>query len=138
MSTDIKSLVKRYTKFFSRQPELAPDKPMSEVQSTYDSNISYAKDLLDKGKLTPENYQSFVEEEQGMVQDWKDRKKNEANSAPFRMADKPALYAKISEPCKAAAKKKFDVWPSAYASGWGVRCTKAGGPSKMGKKKKKK
>ena len=45
---------------------------------------------------------------------------------------------KISGPCKAAAKRKFKVWPSAYASGWGVRCTKAGGPSKMGKSKKKK
>ncbi len=42
---------------------------------------------------------------------------------------------KISGPCKTAAKKKFKVWPSAYASGWGVRCTKAGGPGKMGKKK---
>ena len=44
---------------------------------------------------------------------------------------------KISAACKAAAKKKFDVWPSAYASGWGVRCTKAGGPSKYGGGKKK-
>ena len=42
----------------------------------------------------------------------------------------------ISGPCKAAAKRKFKVWPSAYASGWGVRCTKAGGPGKMGKSKK--
>ena len=39
---------------------------------------------------------------------------------------------KISGACKAAAKRKFKVWPSAYASGWGVRCTKAGGPSKFG------
>lgn len=45
---------------------------------------------------------------------------------------------KISAACKAAAKKKFKVWPSAYASGWGVRCTKAGGPNKMGKSKSKK
>ena len=45
------------------------------------------------------------------------------------------LKAAISPACKTAAKKKFDVWPSAYASGWGVRCTKAGGPGKMGKKK---
>ena len=43
---------------------------------------------------------------------------------------------KISPACKAAAKKKFKVWPSAYASGWGVRCTEAGGPSKFGNKKK--
>jgi len=47
------------------------------------------------------------------------------------------LYGKISSACKAAAKKKFKVWPSAYASGWGVRCTKAGGPSNFGGKKKK-
>ena len=44
---------------------------------------------------------------------------------------------KISAACKAAAKRKFKVWPSAYASGWGVRCTKAGGPGKMGGGKKK-
>tara|TARA_Y100000401_G_scaffold109088_1_gene104963 strand:- start:256 stop:894 length:639 start_codon:yes stop_codon:yes gene_type:complete len=31
---------------------------------------------------------------------------------------------KISARCKAQAKKKFKVWPSAYASGWGVRCTR--------------
>ena len=49
-----------------------------------------------------------------------------------QMKDSPAKAA-ISGPCKTAAKKKFKVWPSAYASGWGVRCTKAGGPSKMGK-----
>ena len=44
----------------------------------------------------------------------------------------------ISGACKAAAKRKFKVWPSAYASGWGVRCTRAGGPSKFGGGKKKK
>mgnify|MGYP005696490395 CR=1 FL=1 len=43
---------------------------------------------------------------------------------------------KISAACKAAAKKKFKVWPSAYASGWGVRCTKAGGPANYGGKSK--
>lgn len=43
---------------------------------------------------------------------------------------------KISPACKALAKKKFKVWPSAYASGFGVKCTKAGGPGKMSKKKK--
>ena len=43
---------------------------------------------------------------------------------------------KISGPCKAAAKRKFKVWPSGYASGWGVQCTRAGGPSEFGNKKK--
>ena len=58
---------------------------------------------------------------------------DEMNSA-VKMAS--PMKGKISGPCKAAAKRKFKVWPSAYASGWGVRCTKAGGPGKMGKKKK--
>ncbi len=51
-------------------------------------------------------------------------------STPFRM--KSPLKGKISPSCKARAKKKFKVWPSAYASGWGVRCTQG----KLGKKKK--
>lgn len=54
--------------------------------------------------------------------------------SPFNLGS--PLNGSISGPCKAAAKKKFKVWPSAYASGWGVRCTKAGGPGKMGKSKK--
>ena len=55
--------------------------------------------------------------------------------SPFKMKPKSPLLAAISPACKAAAKRKFDVWPSAYASGWGVRCTKACGPGKMGGKK---
>jgi len=54
------------------------------------------------------------------------------------MEQSSPLYGKISGACKAAAKKKFKVWPSAYASGWGVRCTKAGGPGNFGGGKKKK
>ena len=51
---------------------------------------------------------------------------------------KSSALRKISAACKAAAKRKFKVWPSAYASGWGVRCTRAGGPSRFGGGKKKK
>ena len=56
-----------------------------------------------------------------------------ASAMPLK---KSSALKKISAACKAAAKRKFKVWPSAYASGWGVRCTKAGGPGKMGKSKK--
>ena len=38
--------------------------------------------------------------------------------------NKSSALKKISAACKAAAKRKFKVWPSAYASGWGVRCTR--------------
>ena len=57
--------------------------------------------------------------------------------SPLQMVGISSPLNKISGPCKAAAKKKFKVWPSAYASGWGVRCTKAGGPSNYGGGKKK-
>ena len=56
----------------------------------------------------------------------------------MKMVKKSSALKKISAACKSAAKRKFKVWPSAYASGWGVRCTRAGGPSKFGGGKKKK
>ena len=61
-----------------------------------------------------------------------------AEQAAMKMVKKSSALKKISSACKAAAKRKFKVWPSAYASGWGVRCTRAGGPSKFGGGKKKK
>ena len=45
------------------------------------------------------------------------------SGSPFKLKPKSPLMGKISASCKARAKKKFKVWPSAYASGWGVRCT---------------
>ena len=45
------------------------------------------------------------------------RRRIEQMSNPFK---------KISGPCKAAAKRKFKVWPSAYASGFAVKSQKEG------------
>ena len=42
------------------------------------------------------------------------------------MAKKKIKRTKISSACKAAAKRKFKVWPSAYASGALVQCRKKG------------
>ena len=60
------------------------------------------------------------------------------SAMPMKKIKKSPALKKLSASCKAAAKRKFKVWPSAYASGWGVRCTRAGGPSKFGGGKKKK
>jgi hypothetical protein len=67
----------------------------------------------------------------------KDGRLNPIKKSPLQMVGIQSPLNKISGPCKAAAKRKFKVWPSAYASGWGVRCTKAGGPSNYGGGKKK-
>jgi len=46
----------------------------------------------------------------------------------------PALYARV----KAEAKRKFKVYPSAYANGWLVRTyKKRGGRYRMGAKRRK-
>ncbi len=37
-----------------------------------------------------------------------------------------ALYAKLTAGCKAAARKKFDVYPSAYANMWASKQQKKG------------
>ena len=42
----------------------------------------------------------------------------------MKTIQKSSALKKISAACKAAAKRKFKVWPSAYASGWAVRCTR--------------
>ena len=50
-------------------------------------------------------------------------KQMQGRTSPLKGLISP-LKGKISASCKAQAKKKFKVWPSAYASGWGVRCTR--------------
>tara|TARA_R100001129_G_C5244465_1_gene226474 strand:+ start:608 stop:865 length:258 start_codon:yes stop_codon:yes gene_type:complete len=44
-----------------------------------------------------------------------------------KMAEQASpLKGKITPSCKAYAKKKYKVWPSAYASGFAVKSQKAG------------
>jgi hypothetical protein len=46
-------------------------------------------------------------------------------NAPLKLKKSPAL-AKLSASCKAAARKKFKVYPSAYANMWASRTQKKG------------
>ena len=50
--------------------------------------------------------------------------KKDLNSA-IKMKTSPALL-KLSSSCKAAARKKFDVYPSAYANMWASKTQKKG------------
>jgi len=45
--------------------------------------------------------------------------------APLKLKKSPAL-AKLSASCKAAAKRKFKVYPSAYANMWASKTQKKG------------
>jgi len=46
-------------------------------------------------------------------------------NAPLKMKTSPALL-KLSASCKAAARKKFKVYPSAYANMWASKTQKKG------------
>ena len=50
---------------------------------------------------------------------------NKMKASALKMKTSPAL-AKISSSCKAAAKRKFKVYPSAYANMWASKTQKAG------------
>ena len=52
-------------------------------------------------------------------------KGNPNKASGLKMKTSPAL-AKISASCKAAAKRKFKVYPSAYANMWASKTQKAG------------
>lgn len=43
---------------------------------------------------------------------------------------KKKKVSKVRSRCQAKAKAKYDVWPSAYASGYVQKCVKRGGKMK--------
>ncbi len=105
--------------------EKAPDRPMSDIQKTYDDNIDYAKSKLSGDKL-----KSYMEEEDAMLKDWRSRKAKDAAASPLnKEGKKDACYHKV--------KSRVKVWPSAYASGQLVQCRKAGAANWGNKSKKK-
>ena len=105
--------------------EKAPDRPMADIQKTYDDNIEYAKSKLSGDKL-----KSYIEEEDAMLKDWRSRKAKDAAASPLnKEGKKDACYHKV--------KSRVKVWPSAYASGQLVQCRKAGAANWGNKSKKK-
>ena len=52
-------------------------------------------------------------------------RKSKSKASALKLKKSPAL-AKLSASCKAAAKRKFKVYPSAYANMWASKTQKAG------------
>ena len=55
------------------------------------------------------------------------RKKSESEEIPEEDAEKKKKVSKTRAKCQAKAKRKYDVWPSAYASGYVQKCVNRGG-----------
>jgi len=103
---------------------------------SYQGDRTFEKNKKAGGKVIPAG-KAYKSRDEYMKDSTRNEPHKVEKKSPLQMVGVQSPLNKISGPCKAAAKKKFKVWPSAYASGWGVRCTKAGGPSKYGSGKKK-
>ena len=55
------------------------------------------------------------------------KKKSESEEIPEEDAEKKKKVSKTRAKCQAKAKRKYDVWPSAYASGYVQKCVNRGG-----------
>ena len=58
------------------------------------------------------------------------KKKSESEEIPEEDAEKKKKVSKLRAKCQAKAKRKYDVWPSAYASGYVQKCVNRGGKIK--------
>ena len=74
-----------------------------------------------KGK-DPKNYPQLSVQDYSTIQ--VDEKGPYVTKNPINMGS--PLYAKLTAKCKAAARKKFDVYPSAYANMWASKQQKKG------------
>jgi len=126
MKTPMKREKKRGEAGFQQDPQEARYEKMSRQMDEDKKRLHAVASITDKA-IKEQDYPGQVGVDLGVI-----KKKSALNMLGIK-----SPLNKISGPCKAAAKKKFKVWPSAYASGWGVRCTKAGGPSNYGGGKKK-
>ena len=65
----------------------------------------------------------FTRQIEGTIKQQKERRLKNKSAMPLK---KSSALKKISTACKAAAKRKFKVYPSAYANMWASKTQKAG------------
>jgi hypothetical protein len=100
---------------YGMSPNGNPDMDGDGVYSP--SELEYHFDLNQDGEVTPDEYEQHVK--------WHAR-----HPEVFEM-DEEELMNEKKDRCYYQAKRKYKVFPSAYASGYIVRCRKG----KVGKKK---
>ena len=76
------------------------------------ATVSKAKDYLKALHANVEGEETFNEMVEVLLEKYKPKKKKKG---------------KLRARCQAKAKVKYDVWPSAYASGYVQKCIKRGG-----------
>ena len=110
-----------------RQCELLLDLDHSEIESILDNGHDWAQDHIAEAKNNLDQVFDFIMNETNDPNDMDDDFLNEEELQEKKKKNTPTNPSKWSY-WKGQAKKKFKVYPSAYANGWAVRMyNKSGG-----------
>ena len=107
--------------------EMVTDEQYAEYQSGYDTAEDDAYYEPELYELDEENLLSFLNEEEDQLDE--KRKKRKKRKKKKSKGKKDACYHKV--------RARYDVWPSAYASGALVKCRKVGAANWGNSSKKK-
>ena len=145
--TNIKDLVKRVLNeqkgerymFFSnlqqirRQCDLLLDLDANMIESILDNGHDWAQDHISEAKNNMDQVFDFLMNE--TKKDGMEMSMNIDDKDMVMMEGKKKTGTKLCARGKAAAKSKFDVYPSAYANGYAVQVCKGTKPGLDGKKR---
>ena len=145
--TNIKDLVKKVLNeqkgerymFFSnlqqirRQCDLLLDLDANMIESILDNGHDWAQDHISEAKNNMDQVFDFLMNE--TKKDGMEMSMNIDDKDMVMMEGKKKTGTKLCARGKAAAKSKFDVYPSAYANGYAVQVCKGTKPGLDGKKR---
>ena len=103
----------------------------SPTKSKNKNFVDFNNPNVEKNYKKSAEFRKYLKEKKGVTYDPKTRKSyteksvNKNAASALKMKTSPAL-AKLSASCKAAAKRKFKVYPSAYANMWAAKTQRQG------------
>jgi len=116
-----------------RQCDLLLDLDHTMVESILDNGHDWAQDHIAESKNTLDQVFDFIMNES--KKDGMELSMGNSNKAMVMMEGRKKTGTKLCARGKAAAKSKFDVYPSAYANGYAVQVCKGKKPGLDGKKR---
>ena len=117
-----------------RQCEMLLEMNQDEIESILENGHDWAQDHIAEAKNNMDQVFDFIMNETKGSDD-KEKIDTDTQMDVTMMEGKKKTGTKLCSRGKAAAKSKFDVYPSAYANGYAVQVCKGKQPGNDGKKK---
>ena len=115
-----------------RQCEMLLEMDQQQIESILDNGHDWAQDHIAEAKNNMDQVFDFLMNE---TKDSNGEEMNDEQMMGAMMEGRKKSGTKLCARGKAAAKSKFDVYPSAYANGYAVQVCKGKQPGNDGKKK---